>query len=154
MKSKSANLFIVILTMLIILIYLAQMVYNYRHNHFSCGGNITFSDDKRSYSVQVKYIFNGGGGKVIARGEYHEAGMKNVRLLHQLAFDYMRRDDSIVMFSTTPALSDTQARMLDTLVPDFYLYKDRGFRVRIFKQGKSGYIFTNLGIPVFICTKI
>lgn len=133
--------------------YLVQSILDYRANHFSCGGRIDFSDTRRNYSVQVKYTFDGGTGEVTTLGEYSEAGKMSRRLSQQLLFDYTYHGGEFVMLSTSSALSDTQARMLNTLVPDFYLYKDRGFRIRIYHQGDNGYVFTTYGVPVFICTK-
>jgi hypothetical protein len=135
-------------------LYLAQIIWDYRSDQFSCSGRIDFTDKKRNYTVQVKYIFNRGKGEVATIGEYNEVGQNSQRLIQQLSFDYTRNGRELVMLSTSSSLSDEQARMLNTLVPDFYLYKDRGFRIQIYRQGEFGYVFTTYGVPVFICSKI
>jgi hypothetical protein len=154
MNVKKTILLFTILVMLAISPCVVDLIMIYRADHFSCRGKIDFSDNKRDYTVQVKYIFNGGRGEVTTLGEYSDRWLRNRRISQQLLFDYTHNGDELVMLSTNSALSDEQARMLDKLVPDFYLYKDRGFRIRIFRQGDSGYVFTTYDIPVFICTKI
>lgn len=136
-----------------VLPYFAGKIYNYQFDHFTCSGKIVFSDENRNYSVHVKYIFDEGAGEVVTLGEYQDSNMTSRRLSQQLSFNYTHKGDEIVMLSTKSTLNDANARMLDSLVPDFYLYRDRGFRIRIFKQGESGYVFTTFGVPVFICTK-
>lgn len=154
MNSKNRYMLWALLAMLAISPYIVQSILNYQADHFSCGGRIEFSDNQRTYTVQVKYTFDGGTGEVTTLGEYSDSGKRSRRLSQQLSFDYTHHGHELVMLSTSSTLSDVQARVLDSLVPDFYLYKDRGFRIRIYRQGDNGYVFTTYGVPVFICTKI
>lgn len=154
MNGKIIITLFILLTLVFVSYFIEKAVQDYRSEHFSCRGSVEMSDDKRFYTVQVKYSFDGGAGEVITLGEYSESGKRHRRISQRLLFNYTHNGDEFVMLSTNSALSDAQARMLSALIPDFYLYKDRGFRIRIYRQGNSGYVFTTYGIPMFICTKI
>ncbi|ATM74964.1 hypothetical protein CRN79_03485 [Serratia fonticola] len=126
---------------------------NYRDDHFSCWGRINFYEKNIEYSAQVKYTFNGGKGILNSRGELTYLGGRTRKIHQNLIFKYTHSGDEIIMVSTQSALSDEQAKSLDNILPDFYLYKDRGLRIRIFNQGHNGYVFVTSGIPIFLCTK-
>ncbi|WP_145561561.1 hypothetical protein [Yersinia bercovieri] len=153
MNGKNTLMFFVFLTALAFSPYIAKMVYDYHSDHFSCRGRINFIYNEVNFNVQVKYTFNGNEGEVAVVGELSKPGERPQRISQQLSFNYTHNGNEIVMLSTHSALSDDQARMLVSFVPDFYLFKDRGFRIRIYQQG-DGYVFTTFNIPVFICTKI
>lgn len=69
MKAKICFLFLLVAIVLSpFFIYLFD---NYNKNNFSCWGNISFKRLEGTYSVKVRYVFNGDSGKVITIGEYN-----------------------------------------------------------------------------------
>ncbi|CNL67343.1 hypothetical protein [Yersinia aleksiciae] len=153
MNGKRTLILFAFLVVLAFSPYIAKVVYHYHSDHFSCKGRINFIYDDTSYNAQVKYTFDGDKGEVVTVGELSKSGKMIRRISQQLSFNYTRHGNEIVMLSTNSALNDDQARMLVSFVPDFYLFKDRGLRIRIYQQG-DGYVFTTFNIPVFICTRI
>lgn len=154
MEIKKKLYWVILLITFSIFSYYAKKYFTYNENKFSCSGRINFFDEVRTYSVQVRYSFNGGEGEVVTLGEYSEIEGVKLKISQQLSFNYTQNGNDIVMVSTGSTLNDNQARLLDTLVPDFYLYKDRGFRIRIYKQDDSSYVFTTYGAPIFICYRL
>jgi len=152
----SKKMFLIILLVFIItaLTFVVNISYNYHYDHFSCVGKIEFNKNDKKYFAQVKYIFDGGKGQIYALGEYSQPGQPNKKISQRLLFTYTRKNNEIMMLSKRSLLNDSQSRILNELIPDFYLYKDRGFRIKIFSLQGGGYVFTTYNLPVFICTKI
>ncbi|AIN18821.1 hypothetical protein CH54_2381 [Yersinia rochesterensis] len=153
MNGKKTLILFVFLTMLAFSPLIAKVVHRYNSDHFSCLGRINIISSETNFNAQAKYSFDGDHGEVAVVGELSKLGERTQRISQQLLFNYTRNGNEIIMLSKNSALSDNQARMLVSLVPDFYLFKDRGLRIRIYQQG-DGYVFTTFNIPVFICTKI
>lgn len=153
MNAKKTLILFAILMVIAFSPYIAKIIYDYHSDHFSCRGRINFIYNETHFNAQVKYTFNGDKGEVAVVGELNRPGERTQRISQQLLFNYTHNGNEIVMLSTNSALSDDQARMLVSFVPDFYLFKDRGLRIRIYQQG-DGYVFTTFNLPVFICTKI
>lgn len=152
MNAKVSLLSIVIVSIITLSLYFVNRVDNYRADHFSCQGKMEFNNENKKYSAQIRYIFDGGKGNVYALGEYSESGEVSKKIPQHVQFTYTRDGKEMIMVSKRTSLNDKQAISLNAFVPDFYLYKGRGFRISIFRQG-DGYVFTSNGIPIFICTK-
>lgn len=153
MNSKKTLILLIFLIIIAFSPYIAKLVHHYNLDHFSCRGRINIINDGTNFNAQAKYTFNGDHGEVAVVGELSKLGERPQQISQQLLFNYTRNGNEIIMLSTNSALNDAQARVLTTLLPDFYLFKDRGLRIRIYQQG-DGYVFTTFNIPVFICTKI
>ncbi|TQI78146.1 hypothetical protein FHU10_1859 [Serratia fonticola] len=149
---KNKIVFFILLLIIISTPFLLDSWLEHRENNFSCRGKITFQKNNVKYLVQVKYIFQGSFGEVVTIGEYSELGQKPRVITQDLSFNYSRIGNEFTMVSTQSLLTESQAKILNSLVPDFYLYKDRGFRIEIHKQGKNGLVFTTASLPIFICT--
>ncbi|HCD1254259.1 TPA: hypothetical protein JD854_RS04155 [Citrobacter amalonaticus] len=150
MKAKICFLFLLVA---IILSPLFMHLFDYyKKDHFSCWGNISFKRLEGTYSVKVRYVFNGDSGKVITIGEYNEPGLPTRKVTQNLSFKFTREGDEYTMISTLSLLTASQARLLSGVVPDFYLYEDRGLQLFIHKQGNNGLVFRTATLPIFICT--
>lgn len=125
---------------------------DYQDDHFTCWGQITFKKETASYPVKVRYVFNGSTGEVITIGEYSIQGEKPRKISQKLSFKFSRSGNEYTMLSTQSVLTANQAKALSGLVPDFYLYQDRGLKITMHKQGDNGLVFTTASLPIFICT--
>lgn len=152
MNTKAGLFSIVVISIITLLLYFLNISNDYRSDHFSCQGKMEFNNENKKYSAQIRYVFDGGKGNVYALGEYSESGKGNKKIPQHVQFTYTRNGKEIIMVSKRTSLNDKQAISLNTFIPDFYLYKGRGFRINIFRQG-DGYVFTSNDIPIFICTK-
>ncbi|MFI8418244.1 hypothetical protein ACQKDS_17910 [Serratia sp. NPDC078593] len=130
------------------------MVSQYRANHFSCRGSVHYFKDDAQFTAHLKFMFNGGKGEVSSLGEFLEQGEKSQKISQSLKFNYTRTGDDMFLISTQSTLPDSLAKIMTNLVPDFYLYPDRGLRIHIYRQGNKGYVFMVDNIPSFICAKI
>ncbi|HCZ9098944.1 TPA: hypothetical protein O4G09_005785 [Klebsiella michiganensis] len=148
-----AKIFFLLLLIAIVLSPLLINVHdNYKKDNFSCWGNISFKRQEGTYAVKVRYVFSGETGKVITIGTYNEPGLPERKVTQNLAFKFTRKNDEYTMISTLSLLTASQARLLSGVVPDFYLYEDRGLQLFIHKQGSNGLVFTTASLPIFICT--
>lgn len=154
MKSKK-NIFIAVFFVLITLCSLIiHAVLVYRDGHFSCRSSMTYFTGNSQLTTKFKFVFNGRTGEFSSLGEYREAGKKDQKISQLMKFNYIRVGDDMVLVSTQSNLSDSQIKSLKNIVPDFYLRKDRGLNLHLFRQGDHGYVFINNDIPTFICTRI
>jgi hypothetical protein len=148
-----AKIFLIFLLFMIILSpFFVEIFNDYKKDNFSCWGNIIFKRQEGTYSVKVRYVFSGETGQVITIGEYNEPGLPTRKVTQNLAFKFTREGDEYTMISTLSLLSTSQARLLSGIVPDFYLYKDRGLQIFIHKQGSNGLVLRTASLPIFICT--
>jgi hypothetical protein len=154
MKTKKNKLLAIIFALVALSFLVVHAVYTYRADHFSCVSRIIYFKGNTKLTVQVKFYFDGGNGIFGSLGEYGEIGEEGRGIAQTMTFNYIRRGSEIVMISTQSTLSDSQILFLNNMVPDFYLRKDRGLRLRLFRQGDKGYVFMNNDIPSFICTGV
>lgn len=154
MKSKK-NIFLAsffVLTTLCFLIIHAVLAY--RDEHFSCRSSITYFTENSQLNTKFKFVFNGRTGEFSSLGEYREVGKVDQKISQFMKFNYIRMGDDMVLVSTQSNFSDSQIKSLQNIVPDFYLRKDRGLNLHLFRQGDHGYVFINNDIPSFICTRV
>lgn len=149
---KKKWIFVLVLLTLALSPLLLNVTENYDKDHFSCWGKISFNRQAGTYSVKVRYVFNGDTGKVITIGEYNEPGLPARKVTQNLAFKFTRQGNVYTMISTLSLLTASQTRLLSGVVPDFYLYEDRGLQLFIHKQGRNGLVFSTASLPIFICT--
>ncbi|VEI75912.1 Uncharacterised protein [Serratia fonticola] len=73
---KSKIIYFILLLTIVVSPFLFKWLIEHNEDNFSCRGKITFYKDNTQYSVQVKYVFDGGKGNVVSIGEYSELGKK------------------------------------------------------------------------------
>lgn len=132
---------------------IANYFYSYQLNHFTCWSKAYIHKGDATYHVLFKYTFNGGDGVVSSVGQYTEPNVNNIRITQNPPFTYYNNSNEFLMLSKSTKLTESDAKLLDPILPDFYIYEDRGFQISIFKEGDNGLIFSQDDLPIFICNK-
>lgn len=120
-------------------------------NNFTCQGQVNSFKGSVSYRARDQYTFSNGNGEIQTVGFYINKDQKK-EITYNIKFTYDIIGDDFYMFSTYSSLNSADANLLNDVVPDFYLYKDRGFRMIVSLYDKNTYVFSTLGVPFLVCT--
>ncbi|HEM8838447.1 TPA: hypothetical protein U2R15_004156 [Klebsiella aerogenes] len=123
----------------------------YQQTHFTCSAGIDIYSGNVIYVVNMSYEFNGYNGILRSLGDYKDGNQKDVRIARNFTFHTEQDGKDTVLFSQEGIQDEGQAKLLSTIIPDFYLYKDRGLTLRLYRQGRHGYVFTLDSLPLFYC---
>lgn len=151
---KKVNFFIAIV---FITVTLAPIVYffylNYKETHFSCWAKSHTKRGEQYLFTEFQLIFSKNRGELNSIVKYSDSNNKERIINANLKFTYKKDGNRVVLISSDSISDRSLITLLDPTVPDFFLQKDRGLSMSIFRQGNDAYIFTSEGIPLFVCNK-
>lgn len=143
-----------IFSTLLFIIIMGCLSFIYAHkksiNNFTCQGQVNSFKGDVSYRARDQYTFSNGNGEIQTIGVYIDKNQKK-EISYDIKFKYDRIGDEFNMLSTYSSLNSADANLLNDVVPDFYLYKDRGFRMIVSLYERKIYVFSTLGVPFILC---
>ncbi|MGF6193336.1 hypothetical protein [Serratia sp. 2723] len=153
MKKKASFFWGVIFIMVILTPSVYLFYLNYKETHFSCWAKSHATRGGQYHFSEFQLIFNSGQGELNSIVKYSDPNNKERIINANLKFTYKKDSDRIILVSSDSINDRSLITLLGSIVPDFFLQKDRGLSMRIFRQGNDAYIFTSEDIPLFICNK-
>lgn len=136
-------------------VFLSGLSYwkQYQKTHFMCEGEINISHDNITFNSLLHFKFNNGKGYFNSLGRLTRDGKVTEGLSKALTFDYTTYRGYIIMLSGENKTSYTKENPLAHIVPDFFLYSERGFQIKMIRQNASSYLFLQEETPLFYCTQ-
>lgn len=153
-KNYSRYALVILLPLVLISPFTIYHYLDYQDNHFSCQSQAYFYKGGSTYHVFAKYTFDDGKGVVKSVGEYVSPDKSTLKTSQIVPFTYSYKNGVLMLISESSKLAESETDLLEPLMPDFYLHKDRGYRVKMYHQGKNSLVFEQGEVPVFVCDKI
>lgn len=143
-----------LLSCLIMLVPLwAWLQEEYATKQFSCVTHLVIYQKNKSISIDESYTFLGGHGMIETSRIFTADDGKKTVISRKLEFSYTRQGNEYTLLSHD-AIEDRQAwKLVRSLVPDFFVLRNRGVTVTIKKQSHYGYLFLMDDVPIYYCGK-
>ncbi|AKJ42306.1 hypothetical protein [Pragia fontium] len=154
MKNKIARAYLLVLTLasLALVGYYGYMLY--QKDNFSCDGRFYIKNNRDVLDLNVHYRFNAGVGLVESQGEFIPYNGEPARPIKiHIKFSYHQDGDKMFLISENTNPNQQDITLLNQLLPDFFLIRNRGINMHIYPQGQEGYVFSGDKIPYFLCLK-
>ncbi|MFB0712924.1 hypothetical protein ACEU59_17380 [Buttiauxella noackiae] len=145
----------ILLALLAAGVFLTTIFYwvKYQDDNFTCEGEINIIRDNVAFNALLHFKFNNGKGYFNSLGNLSKDGKVTERLSKALTFNYTNYHGYIIMLSGENKTSYTKENPLAHIVPDFFLYSERGFQIKMIRQNASSYLFLQEETPLFYCTR-
>ncbi|MGL5384876.1 MAG: hypothetical protein ACRDCA_03200 [Serratia sp. (in: enterobacteria)] len=143
---------VVIIAMLCTSILLIYITFNRVHNNdFSCEADLIVNKDNSQLTLNISYTFNDTKGFVEANGELFENGHLKLKINREFPFTYIKNQNQYILISQQSIDYAEVIKVLRPVIPDFYLFRDRSYKLEIIKQPSGDYLFVTDQLPIFLC---
>lgn len=133
--------------------FIVNFYFTYQQEHLSCWSKIHIKNGETEYTAIQTWKFNAGTGEVNSVGEYIEKDKKPRKIALGVVFTYSHEKERTLLISQNSAKNPEVAKLLEPMMPDFFLYKHMGLSFKIYRLKNNNFVFNSDGIPYLVCHK-
>lgn len=126
---------------------------SYSAKQFSCVTHLIIHKDNKSVSIDENYTFRGKDGVIETSGIFTDSDGTKTAISRKFDFSYTRQGNEYTLLSNESIEDRQQWMLLGSLIPDFFVLRNRGVTVTIKQQKHDGYVFLMDDVPIYYCEK-
>lgn len=127
---------------------------NYQSSHFVCQSDLVIASDTITLTLLSSFAFNGEYGEYHATGSLKQLTQPPISVNRAFRFNYLFNQGQLLMISAENSTHSSSLEHITQLVPDFFLYRNRGVELQLSRLNRSSYLFSQNNTPYIYCQKL